>query len=312
MVLKEIEDTDYKQDEHKKWQDRVKERELFEVRFREVNEAEKAHFREQEILDSTIVRLAQLAIDKQESSERLADLKKQMEGREDFRAEFDLAQQVVTEYIVERDNVTRDLTRIDFELERLSRMIMEQREKMDQRKSLANQKDTYAEVAKAFGKQGVQALLIETALPAIEEEANILLSTMTEGKMSLQLESQRETRQGRIQETLGVSIADEMGTRPYEMYSGGEAFRINLALRIGLSRILTRRSGAPLPVLFIDEGFGSQDLLGRDRIVDAISSIQNEFQLIIVITHIDELKELFPNRIEVKKSEEGSEFTVIL
>lgn len=312
MALKEIEDTDYKQEEHKQWQDRTKELERFEVRFREVNEAEKAHLREQEILDSTTVRLARLEIDKHESRERFADLKKEMEGREDFRAELDLAEQVATEYKSERDNVTRDLTRIAFELERLSRVVVEQQEKAEQRKSFAYQRDTYAEVAKAFGKQGVQALLIETALPAIEEEANILLSTMTEGKMSLQLESQRETRQGRIQETLGVSIADEKGTRPYEMYSGGEAFRIDLALRIGLSRILTRRSGAPLPVLFIDEGFGSQDLLGRDRIVDAISSIQNEFQLIIVITHIDELKELFPNRIEVKKLEEGSEFTVIL
>ncbi len=311
-LLTEIEGNDYQQDEHKIWQDRIKELERFEARFREVNEAENAHVREKEILDSTKERLNQLEKNKRENSERLVDLKEQVKGREEFLTEFELAKNAFDENKAELDNVTKDLTRIGLELERLSRIVEEQREKTAQRKEFAHQRDTYAEVAKAFGKQGVQALLIETALPEIEEEANKLLSTMTEGKMSVQLESQRETRQGRIQETLSVSIADEMGTRPYEMYSGGEAFRINLALRIGLSRILTRRSGAPLPVLFIDEGFGSQDLLGRDRIVDAISSIQNEFQLIIVITHIDELKELFPNRIEVKKLEEGSEFTVHL
>ena len=49
---------------------------------------------------------------------------------------------------------------------------------------------------------------------------------------------------------------DELGPRSYEMYSGGEAFRINLALRIALSKVLSQRMGAPMPTLFIDEGFG--------------------------------------------------------
>ena len=105
-------------------------------------------------------------------------------------------------------------------------------------------------------------------------------------------------------------ISDELGTRPYELYSGGEAFRINFAIRIALSRLLARRAGAQLRSLFIDEGFGTQDARGREQLVAAINSIQDDFDRILVITHIDELKDAFPARIEVTKTPQGSHFTL--
>ena len=73
---------------------------------------------------------------------------------------------------------------------------------------------------------------------------------------------------------------------------------------------LANRKGAPLPTLFIDEGFGTQDAAGRERIVDVINAIQEDFQQIIVITHMDELKDLFPTRIEVEKGESGSTYSL--
>jgi len=120
------------------------------------------------------------------------------------------------------------------------------------------------------------------------------------------METQRETKKGGMVETLDIKISDELGTRSYEMYSGGEAFRINFALRIALSKLLARRAGAPLPTLFIDEGFGTQDSSGLGKLVEAIHSIQDDFKKIIVITHLEELKDAFPVRIEVTKTGEGS------
>ena len=174
----------------------------------------------------------------------------------------------------------------------------------------ARRKGVYEELGHAFGKSGVQALIIETALPEIEEEANRLLSNMTDNRMHLRIETQREKRSGGAQETLDINIADELGTRAYELFSGGEAFRINLALRVALSKLLAHRAGAPLPILFIDEGFGTQDSAGREKLLQAINSIQSDFERIMVITHIEELKEVFPVRIQVTKTEEGSTFSI--
>ena len=172
------------------------------------------------------------------------------------------------------------------------------------------EKGIYDELAIAFGKRGVQALIIESILPEIEEEANRLLGRMTDNRMHLKIESQRDTKKGDTIETLEIRISDELGTRNYEMFSGGETFRVNFALRIAMSKLLAKRAGAPLPTIIIDEGFGTQDNTGREKLVEAINSIQDDFEKIIVITHIEELKDAFPVRIEVVKTEDGSIFSM--
>jgi exonuclease SbcC len=105
---------------------------------------------------------------------------------------------------------------------------------------------------------------------------------------------------------LNIKIADELGTRSYEMFSGGEAYRIDLALRIAISRLLVRRAGAAMPILIIDEGFGTQDNAGMGKMVESINSIQDDFEKIFVITHLDELKERFPVLINIEKGPDGS------
>jgi DNA repair protein SbcC/Rad50 len=165
---------------------------------------------------------------------------------------------------------------------------------------------------KACGRDGVQALLIEQALPEIEEDANELLDRLTGGQMSVTFDTQRKLKSAdRLAETLDIRIADMVGERPYENFSGGEQFRVNFAIRLALSRILAKRAGARLQTLVVDEGFGSQDPYGRQRLVEAINTIQNDFARILIITHIDELRDAFPTRIEVDKGPGGSTITVI-
>jgi exonuclease SbcC len=168
----------------------------------------------------------------------------------------------------------------------------------------------YDELRAAFGRNGLPALIIETAIPELEAEADDLLGRMTDGRLRLRLNTQREKATGGVAETLDIEIADELGARDYELYSGGEAFRINFALRIALSKLLARRAGAQLRTLFIDEGFGSQDEDGRDKLVDAINTIQSDFDLILVITHIDELRDSFPVHLLVEKTAAGSQVTI--
>jgi exonuclease SbcC len=126
----------------------------------------------------------------------------------------------------------------------------------------------------------------------------------------VRFETQRETLKGDTVETLAIKISDELGTRSYELYSGGESFRVNFAIRIALSKLLARRAGARLQTLVIDEGFGTQDTQGRERLVEAINSIREDFEKILVITHIEELKDAFPVRIDVFKTPQGSQVAI--
>jgi len=186
--------------------------------------------------------------------------------------------------------------------------LVEEREGMTQR--IADLK----QLERAFGKDGIPALLIEQALPEISESTNTLLSRLTNGRMSFNFLTQREykdTNREDRKETLDIVISDNLGERDYEMFSGGEAFRVNFSIRLALSQVLARRAGARLQTLVIDEGFGSQDAQGRQRLIEAINLVRDDFEKILVITHLDELKDAFPTRIEVEKTPEGSQFQVV-
>ena len=117
----------------------------------------------------------------------------------------------------------------------------------------------------------------------------------------------------KFEETLEIIITDDQGVpRAYETYSGGEAFRINFSLRIALSQMLAERNGVKIRTLGIDEGFGTQDEDGLQHLIEAIQEIQDDFDKILVITHLNRLKEAFPVRIEVVKDPiHGSQFSLI-
>jgi len=191
--------------------------------------------------------------------------------------------------------------------------LKEEKKKMESElEKSRKEKDIYEKLIVAFGKNGIQALIIENALPEIEEEANNLLDRLTSNGTRITIESLRDLKSGRLKETLEIKISDELGVRDYELYSGGEAFRIDFSLRIALSKLLARRAGTRLRTLVIDEGFGTQDEEGLDNIVEAIQSISDDFDKILVITHLETLKDAFPVRIEVTKIPEiGSRFKII-
>jgi len=183
-----------------------------------------------------------------------------------------------------------------------------------QREALAHQVRQFRQLERAFGKDGVPALLIEQALPEIETRANDILTRLSAGSMSVRFVTQgkyKDKNREDLKETLDIQISDGAGTRDYEMFSGGEAFRVNFAIRLALSEVLAQRAGARLQTLVIDEGFGSQDAQGRQRLIEAINLVRHDFAIILVITHIDELKDAFPNRIEVEKTDQGSTVKII-
>lgn len=213
----------------------------------------------------------------------------------------------------EREGETRlALGRSQSQYETCLQQETELQAQQQQRQRVMSERQLYDDLARMFGKNGIQAIMIENAIPELEEEANRILSRVSDNAMHVTLETQRDTRTGGVAETLDIKISDDMGTRNYELYSGGEAFRINFALRIALSRMLARRAGARLRTLVIDEGFGTQDTQGLERLVEVIKAIREDFAKIIIITHLRELKNAFETHIEVTKDPVlGSSFEVV-
>jgi exonuclease SbcC len=213
----------------------------------------------------------------------------------------------------EREGTARvALGRSQSQYEHCLQQEIELQRKQQQRDQAVTERTLYGDLVQMFGKNGIQAIMIENAIPELEDEANRILARVTHNAMHLTLETQRDTRTGGVAETLDIKISDELGTRNYELFSGGEAFRINFALRVALAKMLARRAGARLRTLVIDEGFGTQDTEGLERLVEVIKAIQDDFAKIIVITHLRELKNAFETHIEVKKDPTRGSFYQIL
>ena len=246
-----------------------------------------------------------------EYEQSLSKIREELAGKEQIKQEL-------SQKALELSSKVGEAKQLVSRAEQLSKL---NKTKLSEKSKLTEEKQIYEELSLAFGKKGIQAMIIETAIPEIEDETNRLLDKLTEGRMKIRLETQKETKtkvllgegeKGHATvETLDIVISDEMGERPYELYSGGETFRVNFAIRLAISKLLTHRAGAKLQFLVIDEGFGTQDAPGRARLVEVLDAIKDDFEKILVITHIEELKEEFPVRVEVSKNSEGSTFKII-
>ncbi|GMV35463.1 MAG: SMC family ATPase [Chloroflexi bacterium CFX1] len=244
-----------------------------------------------------------------ENEKTLAEAEKVLAESETNAPGLQEAESQLFELREDENNARQELGAARQRVEVLSTLRGRRKEYERQREELSQNIVRHKALERAFGKDGVPALLIEQALPQIQQKANDILERLSDGAMTIRFVTQAEYKDKKrddLKETLDIQISDSSGTRDYEMYSGGEAFRVNFAIRLALSEILAQRKGARLQTLVIDEGFGSQDALGRQRLVEAINAVQNDFAKIFIITHLDELKDAFPNRIEVEKTERGS------
>lgn len=174
---------------------------------------------------------------------------------------------------------------------------------LEQKDILLEEVNVFEQLVLAWGKKGIPANIIENAIPEIEKEANDFLNRMTEGRMSLEFITQKSNKSNdNTIETLDIVVSDELGQRKYELYSGGEKFRIDFSIHMGIAIFLANRAGAPVKTFVIDEGFGSLDDSGIEQFVDAIYLTKRYFDKIIVITHLESLKTAFTNCLEVYKT----------
>ncbi len=258
-----------------------------------------------------------------EAAKAEAEARVQLDAAEDVAPRLQAANEVLAESRSRRDELMRESGRLETTVERLRKLQAQVEQEHSQLEAKKEEVAVYKDLESAFGRDGVQTMLIEQALPELEDEANRRLAQMTTGRIAVQLRTEKKLQSGVIADSLEIRVSDDAGTRDYAMYSGGEAFRVDFALRIALARLLARRAGAELPTLIIDEGFGSQDAEGIDRLVEAINAISGvhqegdgpvhePFELILVVTHVEELRERFERRIEVSKDpERGSRVRVV-
>lgn len=136
--------------------------------------------------------------------------------------------------------------------------------------------------------------------------ANKRLQPMSGGQYQLY---RHEDQDSKKDEALKLDILDQYTgkKRPVSTLSGGESFLASLSLALGLSdRVSANAGGIQTDTLFIDEGFGTLDEKALNDALNMLHELSNSNKLIGIISHREELKEVLPKKLIVKKTNHGS------
>jgi exonuclease SbcC len=90
---------------------------------------------------------------------------------------------------------------------------------------------------------------------------------------------------------------------PSPVISGGEEDLTNLVLRLAVSQMIAERSGQPLSLLILDEIFGSLDEARRSHVLDLLRALEGRFPQVVLITHIDGVREAVDRVLRVRYDE---------
>ena len=92
---------------------------------------------------------------------------------------------------------------------------------------------------------------------------------------------------------------------PKPVISGGEQDIANLCLRLAISQMIAERAGQSFSLLILDEVFGSLDEARRQNVVELLRGLQDRFEQVILITHIEQVREGLDRVINVRYDEES-------
>ena len=312
QVHQRIRSLDYNAEHHQRISQQLGALQDASAQYERLKVAERDLKNAQTQVDTAKKRLTELTERDGQARQRLTEIAAAINSAESALEEANVLENNIAQMRAQRDDLLQQNAALQSQIEHCDTLNAEQNTVEEKIKSYEREIHIYRELTTAFGKDGIQALIIEQAIPEIEEEANRILARLTDNRTQIALESLRDLKTGGTRETLDIKISDELGERSYELYSGGEAFRIDFSIRIALSKLLARRTGTRLRTLVIDEGFGTQDAEGLDHLVEAIQAISGDFEKILIITHVESLKQAFPVRIEVTKYPDlGSRFEVL-
>ena len=163
----------------------------------------------------------------------------------------------------------------------------------------------YDKLRHCFGKDGIQSIIIENVIDELENYTNETLFKICNEPTSISIQMQRQTDNGSWAETFDINVNIGGVLDELEALSGGQNFRISLALRLALSKILSKRMGGVINFLLLDEISSSLDTKGLNMFADIIKQLSLDMK-ILIITHDDRLKDKFDNVMIVEKTIEGS------
>ena len=193
-------------------------------------------------------------------------------------------------------SATADLKAGERALEAGSRAVTELQRAQEMEGALVRDKKLHDELDRAYSD--LRTDLNHALRPELSELASAFLAELTDHRYSeLELDDQ-------------YNIVVMEDGRPKPVISGGEEDLANLVLRLAISQMIAERAGQSFSLLVLDEVFGSLDEVRRHNVVELLRRLQDRFEQVILITHIEQVREGLDRVITIEYDEESGSSTV--
>jgi DNA repair protein SbcC/Rad50 len=156
---------------------------------------------------------------------------------------------------------------------------------------LTRDRRLHDELDRAFGD--IRTDLNQEMRPELSDRASNYIRELTDGRYSeIELDDQ-----------YNIIVLEDAIPKP--VISGGEEDLANLVLRLAISEMIAERAGQVFSLLILDEVFGSLDETRRHNVVDLLRRLQDRFEQVILITHIESVREGLDRVVAVRYDEES-------
>lgn len=172
-------------------------------------------------------------------------------------------------------------------------------EKLDRYLEYVKRFKIYELYLKALSREGVPYRILETVLPVIEDEVNQILGSLVNFTVRMEASDDKYIH--------AYIVYDAHNSWPVELSSGMERFILSLAFRSSLSEITSLPKAN---FLVIDEGFGVLDSENLLLIGNLFSFLKKQYDFLICVSHIDNMKDLVDNQITIEKVNGFSKISV--
>jgi exonuclease SbcC len=207
--------------------------------------------------------------------------------------EFDTSNATLNKEKNLRGNFQREIDRLDEQVKGKLKDINEAEKARKDEKDLSEIKEKQERFINLVADY--RQHLISRIRPKLSEISGELLSELTNGKYT----------GVELDEEYNLYIFDGNAKYPLPRFSGGEADIANLCLRLAISQLIAESSAIETGFIILDEIFGSQDIHRKALILQALNNLSKKFRQIILITHVEDIKDTVENIIEVAENEEG-------
>ena len=229
-------------------------------------------------------------------------LEKELSGSEElYQKEIEVKQQI-TEREISIQNISRqtstiraEIMMIEKSIEDIKRLEEEIKEIKKEYVKAVSDLDALENLKEAFGPSGIKAIMIDMLVPQLEDKVNDILSRLSDFRVKIDTQKSGIGKDVTL-EGLFLCVINEFGEEAdFNVFSGGEKVKIAMAINEALASV------SKISFRCFDESVVSLDSESTQKFMEAIKEIQKTVRQIIVISHIQEIKDMYDDKIRISK-----------